>query len=454
MHDKEGQVIVTDLGLAYPLVKEGPSLTSSGRILGTVLYFSPEQAAGARQLTPASDIFSLGVVLYELLSDTPPFAGSLLEVAQAIREAAPTPLEELRPDLDPALAAICRKAMAREPAQRYASMDAFADDLERFLAGRWTPPPRPGPDTIDLPVPWRRRAVVIFIAATLLCAGVLLISPFFGRDAAPPGESRPLVSSREPIGLRGQLQRMHDDLDQLKAPDRPHVRYFSLMAVHDNPYVSDADFAAHLDALQRVLNRFSHKKLKVPIYPTDATGSLLRVDLRDLDWHPAIEWPLLLQAEPYGVRYDAVHPDETLRKLARETYGLAGINSLFDAPCVRADWFIVAASRAPLYDRLLATEGKERRTEPFELTGSDDPLGRVVRLYQADVDARVAAAELGLGSVAEMGAGWPPEQAELRNASDQPLPRSRWAGEDGNAVIAEYVRTLKLGVPRAGQFLH
>ena len=98
------------------------------------------------------------------------------------------------------------------------------------------------------------------------------------------------------------------------------------MAVHDNPYISDADFALHLDALRRVLNRLSHNKLDVPVYPVDASGCLLRIDLRDLDWDGAYEWRVLLDAEPYGVRYDStVTSDESFRKLAREVYALTAM---------------------------------------------------------------------------------------------------------------------------------
>jgi hypothetical protein len=273
------------------------------------------------------------------------------------------------------------------------------------------------------------------------------------RGTPEPRGERAVVSTRQPVGLRGQLERLHADLDKLEAVVRPHVRYFSLMAVHDNPYVSDAELALHLDALKRVLNRLSHNRRDVPVYPVDASGCLLRIDLRDLDWHPAIEWELLLKAEPYGVRHDAVHPDETLRRLARETYALAGINSLFDAPYVRADWFVEAVTRGPLFDQLQRIDGKERRTPPFDLTDGDNAaVARVAELYQANaVDARVAAAELGLGTAEELEARWPREKADLLRALERPLSRGRWAGEDGRALFAEYVKAVRLGVPRATQ---
>ncbi len=466
LRDEQGRIVVTDFGLAFPAEEQDLRLTASGYVPGTVLYFSPEQAAGQRNLTPASDVFSLGVVLYELLAGHPPFAGTPADLQRAISEATPAPLEQVYPDVSPVMGSICRRAMAREPGERYASMTDFADDLDRFLAGTWVRPPET-PELLrsnilvpgESPHRSRRRWLVAGLSASaaVLLGGFALRAFLGGNTPSSPeeaGDSRPVVSTRQPVGLRGQLQLLHDDLDKLEATVRPHVRHVSLMAVHDNPYVSDADYALHLDALRRLLNRLSHDKPNVPVYPVGSSGCLLRIDLRDLAWDSAIEWSLLLQAEPYGVRYDAVHPDESLRKLARETYALAGINSLFDSPIVRADWLIVAASRAPLYDQLQKTDGKGRRTPPFDLSAAGDPIARVVHLYQVNtVDARVAAAELGLGTTGELDARWPPGKAELRKALDEPLPRSRWAGEEGQALFADCVRVLKLGVPRATQVL-
>jgi hypothetical protein len=76
----------------------------------------------------------------------------------------------------------------------------------------------------------------------------------------------------------------------------------------------------------------------------------------------------------------------------------------------------------------------------------------VVKQYQENpVNARVAAAELGLGTVAELDARWPPDKPDQRQTLDSSVTRSRWAGEDGIALFADYVRMLKLGVPRAVQ---
>ena len=109
-------------------------------------------------------------------------------------------------------------------------------------------------------------------------------------------------------------------------------------------------------------------------------ATFFAIDLRDLDRSEAYEWRDLLDAEPYGVRYDStVTTDESLGKLARGIYALTGN---LDAPCVRGDSFIDAATRSHLFDLLQETAGRDRRMPPFDLGVDDDPIARVVRLYR------------------------------------------------------------------------
>jgi hypothetical protein len=462
-----GEVVVSDFGLALMFEAVGPRLTGSNEIVGTLRYLSPEQAAGVRTLTPATDIYSLGVILYELLAGQVPFVGDNVALLRAICDASPRPLEELRTDMSPALAAISHTAMGKKPDERYSSMTAFADDLQLFLDRTWYPhleaEKAPQPPKVDPGLPWdwwrRDRWVAASAAVALFMLGGLTAwAPFQGyirRLSQSQTEfvsdrpmKRTLMSSRRPIGTPGLLQLLHDDLDQLAAVKRPHTRYFSLVAVYDNPYISDVDFALHFDALRRVLNRLSHSKLDVQVYPVDSSGCLLRIDLRDLDWNSAYEWRDLLNAEPYGVRYDSrVTSDESLRKLAREIYALT---ASLDAPIVRGDWFTEAATRSPLFDHLQNTHGNDRRTPPFDLTAAGDAVARVVALYRSNtVDARVAAAELGLGTAAELDSRWPPDKIELRTALDRQVSRNHWAEDNDRGLFADYVCALKLGVPRA-----
>lgn len=132
----EGQPKITDFGLAK-FLGEDMELTQSGAILGTPSYMAPEQAAGnANRVGPASDIYALGAVLYELLGGQPPFAGSHTAEAMVrlVTEDAPS-LVKVRPNLPRDLITICDRCMEREPARRYATAEALADDLKRYQAG-------------------------------------------------------------------------------------------------------------------------------------------------------------------------------------------------------------------------------------------------------------------------------------------------------------------------------
>jgi predicted Ser/Thr protein kinase len=135
MLDAAGRAILTDFGLARP-EQGGEHLTSDGVVLGTPSYMAPEQAAGqAERVGPWTDLYSLGVVLYQMLTGRLPFEGPPLIALPKIVNEAPPPPRSLRPDLDPGLEAVLLRAMARACEERYQSALEFAEALRWWLRG-------------------------------------------------------------------------------------------------------------------------------------------------------------------------------------------------------------------------------------------------------------------------------------------------------------------------------
>jgi len=135
----DGAIKVVDFGIARALdAGHDAGLTQDGAVMGTATYFSPEQAKG-EGLDLRSDLYSLGIVLYELVSGQPPFAGesALATAYKQVNEDA-TRLKTLVADVPMALEAIVAKCMAKDPIIRYASAEQLRDDLRRFIAGEPT----------------------------------------------------------------------------------------------------------------------------------------------------------------------------------------------------------------------------------------------------------------------------------------------------------------------------
>jgi tRNA A-37 threonylcarbamoyl transferase component Bud32 len=132
--DENGEPHVTDFGLAKQLT-DGQSVTKSGMMLGTPAYMAPEQAAGVRgQVGPRSDVYSLGVILYHMLTGRPPFqAASPAEMVLLVLEQDPVPPRMLNPKADRDLEMICLRCLQKPLDLRYASAAALADDLEAYL---------------------------------------------------------------------------------------------------------------------------------------------------------------------------------------------------------------------------------------------------------------------------------------------------------------------------------
>lgn len=169
----DGTPKIGDFGLAKQLDTDSGQ-THSGAVMGTPSYMSPEQAAGrTREVGPAADVYALGAIFYELLTGRPPFRGaSVLDTLEQVKGHEPIAPGRLQPRLPRDLETICLKCLQKEPAKRYASAEALADDLRRF--GNHEPIRARPPSVMYLAWQFTRRhkalvggAVAVFLALLL-----------------------------------------------------------------------------------------------------------------------------------------------------------------------------------------------------------------------------------------------------------------------------------------------
>lgn len=174
--DHDGSPLITDLGLAKK-TGGGSNLTHTGAVLGTPSYMSPEQASGNSIITTAADIYSLGAIMYELLTGRPPFQGdSAMDIVMKVINSAPEKPSKHRTDVDRDLELICMKCLESNPADRFTAADGLANDLEAWLAG----------DSISIKAPsifaqtgrWFRNNQRTAYIGLIVLLGMLVTLPF------------------------------------------------------------------------------------------------------------------------------------------------------------------------------------------------------------------------------------------------------------------------------------
>jgi eukaryotic-like serine/threonine-protein kinase len=272
----EPRLKVTDFGIA----RHGASqMTEAGSIMGTAQYLSPEQARGA-PVTAASDLYSAGVVLYEMLTGKVPFTGdSAIEIAMKHVNELPAPPSSLRPDIPPDLDQIVLRSLAKDPADRYQTAEEFIEDLERFEAGlpisRATstaatallagaaageatelmsesptrvvapppPPPRaprrpgyPPPSPYDEP-PKRRRRWVPWLLVALLIAAAALAGWWAYNQIQEQLDERAPVGVPLVVGLRQEqaIQLIEDAGLQAEVEQQPSLEVEEGRVIEQNP---------------------------------------------------------------------------------------------------------------------------------------------------------------------------------------------------------------------------
>jgi tetratricopeptide (TPR) repeat protein/tRNA A-37 threonylcarbamoyl transferase component Bud32 len=185
--DLEGRLRILDFGLARLEGQE--SLSKSHDVIGTLLYMSPEQAKAERTaIDHRTDVYSLGATLYEALTLHPPFRGMTpQDTLSAILQREPEPVRKLNPRVPRDLETIVLKCLAKEPRRRYATAEALAHDLERFVRGDPIEARPQGPMERAARRLWRRRALAVAAAASLLLlltTGILVRGHFQAERAA------------------------------------------------------------------------------------------------------------------------------------------------------------------------------------------------------------------------------------------------------------------------------
>jgi serine/threonine-protein kinase len=140
MKEKAGHkdfVKIIDFGISkFSALGSDMNMTRTGAVMGTPYYMSPEQAKGSSQVDPRSDVYAIGVIMYEAVTGQVPFDGNTFnELMFKIVLSEPPKLSEAAPELDPNFAAIINKAMARELDDRYASSAQLMQALDEYLAG-------------------------------------------------------------------------------------------------------------------------------------------------------------------------------------------------------------------------------------------------------------------------------------------------------------------------------
>jgi eukaryotic-like serine/threonine-protein kinase len=224
--DRDGTPRISDFGLARSLSEGEIRQTHRGAILGTPGYMAPEQADGSFDAGPPADIYSLGAILYELLTGRPPYHGtSVVEILEQMRFADPAPVCQLRRGVPRDLQTICMRCLERNPEQRYARAADLREDLNRYLNDQ----PILARPISDMERCWRwtmrRKAVAMLTGLSLIVAVAGTCGVFWQWSRAEDGLAEAKASAQV-----ARLARQNEQTQRLLSEDRLYRR--QVLAAH------------------------------------------------------------------------------------------------------------------------------------------------------------------------------------------------------------------------------
>jgi len=314
MLGKYGETLVVDWGLALPFQRQDQFRVLDEKTLlprgadprttspdghGTPAYMSPEQAAGNQQLTPASDIFSLGATLYKVLTGTIPFPGeNAVEIKQQILDGDFEPAHVVNRQVSKAISSVCTRALQHRPEDRYPTALELAEDVERYLAGE---PVSTSQDTFSRRLMrWvsQHQAAAQWIVAATVAALVLAV-----------------VTSFLLLRLADQQKQIEGELQKTLAVTRQARERSDALASQ----LIARNIQSELQARLRVLGRIAGSNERLALLETDAAGTLEQLQRDSAAVHPALGWMLLRpgpQASHFAPRTNATQ----LRKLLQQIF--------------------------------------------------------------------------------------------------------------------------------------
>jgi hypothetical protein len=269
---------VTDFGLAKSLGADA-GLTRTDSIIGSPSYMAPEQAGGTvRSIGPATDVYSLGAILYQLLTGRPPFrAATVLDTLEQVRSAAPLPPSRFQPGLPIDLETIVLKCLEKDPAKRYPSAFALANDIQRYCAGEPILARRVG--HCGRAIKWARRRPLTAVLTILSAASTLLLIFVLAKANVAMGrhQRETIAALKRERSLKQELARTNERLAEQQRQTQEALRNKTVALAATSADLRRERQASYFQRIalaeaERLAGRFGHLERALAECPADLRG--------------------------------------------------------------------------------------------------------------------------------------------------------------------------------------